>query len=240
MTGRHGRRLWHLTARAAFQRVHGGGYTQRQREKRMSNLKDAVRWPTPLTQDYRSRGPNSRQQGLADTVRKWPTPLASEAEQGYQRRIPGKKGKQQSLTTIVRDVTYPTPRTKGLCGGSGSAEMIDGLMERGVIDDRERQAMRSGSGGQLNPDWTEWLMGWPISWSRLEPMRKEDFDEWMEKARDGSLWDTDPADLPADDLGYIPRVTDEKAYRKERLMALGNGQVPSCVCLAEAMLQEGP
>ena len=26
------------------------------------------------------------------------------------------------------------------------------------------------SGGKLNPMWTEWLMGWPIGWTALEPL----------------------------------------------------------------------
>lgn len=25
-------------------------------------------------------------------------------------------------------------------------------------------------GGTLNPDWVEWLMGWPIGWTDLEPL----------------------------------------------------------------------
>ena len=174
---------------------------------------------------------------LKDAV-KWPTPLASEARIGYQRRAPGKKGSQQNLTTIVRDVTYPTPGTTGLSNGSGNVAKADELYEQGVISEEERRSFRAGNGGQLNPDWVEWLMGWPVSWTRLEPMRKEDFDEWMARAAEGILWDMDPADLPCGVPGYIPRVTDEKAYRKERLMALGNGQVPSCVCLAESILQE--
>lgn len=175
---------------------------------------------------------------LKDAV-KWPTPLASEARIGYQRRAPGKKGTQQNLTTIVRDVTYPTPGVSGLANDSGNCEKANQLFEEGLITEEERKSFRAGNGGQLNPDWVEvYLMAWPPGWTRLEPMRKEDFDRWMDRAREGSLWDMDPADLPCGVPGYIPRVTDEKAYRKERLMALGNGQVPSCVCLAESILQE--
>ena len=36
-------------------------------------------WPTPVKEDYRRRGPNSRQQGLPEIVHKlWPTPSANE------------------------------------------------------------------------------------------------------------------------------------------------------------------
>lgn len=188
-----------------------GGYSQKQKEKRMSTLKDAVLWPTPL---------------------------ASEARIGYQRRNPGKKGTQQNLTTIVRDVTFPTPGTTGLSNGSGNVQKANELYEAGVITDEERKSFRAGNGGQLNPDWVSWLMGWPCSWTSLKPMRKEDYEEWREKAIKGTLWTFDPADLSPSDKEYIPRITFEKTFRQQRLKALGNGQVPSAACLAESILRE--
>ena len=129
-----------------------GGYSQKQKEKQMSTLKDAVLWPTPL---------------------------ASEARIGYQRRNPGKKGSQQNLTTIVRDVTFPTPGTTGLSNGSGNCERANELYEQGVITEEERRSFRAGNGGQLNPDWVEvYLMAWPPGWTRLEPINKELYYEW--------------------------------------------------------------
>ena len=62
--------------------------------------------------------------------------------------------------------SWPTPRTRSLCGGSGSAEMIDKLATDGTISSEERKAMRGG--GKLNPEWVEWLMGWPIGWTALD------------------------------------------------------------------------
>lgn len=35
-------------------------------------------------------------------------------------------------------------------------------------------------GGQLNPDWTEWLQGFPIGWSALEPLAIARFLEWLD------------------------------------------------------------
>lgn len=34
-------------------------------------------------------------------------------------------------------------------------------------------------GGPLNPDWIEWLMGWPIKWTALEPLETARFHEWQ-------------------------------------------------------------
>jgi len=73
------------------------------------------------------------------------------------------------------------------------------------------------SGGQLNPDWVEWLMGWIIGWSSIEPLsaiRPHD-------------WSIEPPD--------VPRVATGIPARVDRLKALGNGQVPQCA--AEAWTQ---
>ena len=34
-------------------------------------------------------------------------------------------------------------------------------------------------GGPLNPDWVEWLMGWPIGWTDLKPLAMDKFPQWL-------------------------------------------------------------
>jgi hypothetical protein len=34
-------------------------------------------------------------------------------------------------------------------------------------------------GGQLNPNWVEWLMGWPIGWTASEPLETGRFLQWL-------------------------------------------------------------
>ena len=63
---------------------------------------------------------------------------------------------------------FPTPRAGGMCGGSGSYQKLKELMGKGLITPKERRGMAAGNGGKLNPEWTEWLMGFPIGWSGLE------------------------------------------------------------------------
>jgi hypothetical protein len=36
------------------------------------------------------------------------------------------------------------------------------------------------AGGRLNPDWTEWLMGWPIGWSDSKPLGMDKFRWWLQ------------------------------------------------------------
>jgi hypothetical protein len=98
----------------------------------------------------------------------WPTPVHSEARQGLQIRREGKKGTQTSLSTAV--LTWPTPRTKGMCGGSGSWDLLN---KNTTVE--EARLMGAGNGGQLNPTWVEWLMGWPLGWTDLKPLATDKF-----------------------------------------------------------------
>jgi hypothetical protein len=107
-------------------------------------------------------GSNSRR-ALKKRKETWPTPVHSEARQGLQIRREGKKGTQTSLSTAV--LTWPTPRTAGMCGGSGSWDLLN---KNTTVE--EARLMGAGNGGQLNPPWVEWLMGWPIGWTDLKPL----------------------------------------------------------------------
>jgi hypothetical protein len=62
-------------------------------------------------------------------------------------------------------VHWPTPRTKGMCGGSGSWD----LLNKNTTKEQAKQ-MGAGNGGKLNPTWVEWLMGWPLGWTDLKPL----------------------------------------------------------------------
>lgn len=56
--------------------------------------------------------------------------------------------------------------------------------------------------GSLNPDWVEWLMNWPITWSNLNAINPKEFQRWKEASaaaiQESSelrtmWWDRDPA-----------------------------------------------
>jgi hypothetical protein len=100
----------------------------------------------------------------------WPTPDTCAGGDGpsqFKRSGP-------RLATVVK---YPTPRTRHLCGGSGSFATIKARVADGTITLQEAQAL--GSGGQLNPPWVEWLMGWPIEWTDLKPLEMGRFRQWL-------------------------------------------------------------
>lgn len=119
---------------------------------------------------------------------------------------------------------WPTANTGGVLSGSGSREMVQSKVKEGKITEDEAINMIGvklwptpassdcrewestfwslrnsktvgGKIGQLNPDWVEWLMGWPIFWSSLDPIKEL---LWLD-------WNVDPADMKSNDKWPTPR-----------------------------------
>ena len=65
---------------------------------------------------------------------------------------------------------WPTPVTNKLAGGSGPYKKIKEMYERGEVTEEEFRSMTAGNGGRLNPQWVEWLMGFPQGWTDLEDL----------------------------------------------------------------------
>ena len=103
---------------------------------------------------------------LIQAAKMWPTPKASDCK---GRGLAGSKSaerdlKKHNLKGVV--MFYPTPTTgAGLCGGTGNFQQLKNLEARGQITEEERRSMAAGNGGQLNPDWVEWMMGFPLGWT---------------------------------------------------------------------------
>ena len=131
---------------------------------------------------------------------------------------------------------YPTPTAhdgKGRCthnslirkNGMSRMSQLCNFVVFGDFNQGRNETLKTSY--QLNPDWTEWLMGWPIGWTSLKPLSKEEFIKWFKKVLSNRWWDDDPADK-----GNLPRATEYRINRSKRLKALGNGQVPLCVYTA--------
>jgi hypothetical protein len=95
----------------------------------------------------------------------------------------------------------------------------------------ERDAARANRGpvGQLNPDWVEWLMGWPVGWTSMSPMTAEDAQAYA-AGMPGPWWRQEPP--------HVSRITVGTPDRAGRLKACGNGQVPLCNAAAFEVLLE--
>lgn len=131
-------------------------------------LSAQVLWPTPtVCGNHNRKGASATSgDGLATAVRMWPTPMARDWKDT------AKSGNRKS-PNLGAEVHWPTPRTKGMCGGSGAWQK---LKEATTIE--EARMMGAGNGGQLNPTWVEWLMGWPLEWTDLRPLATDKFRQW--------------------------------------------------------------
>lgn len=55
------------------------------------------------------------------------------------------------------------------------------MQEWGGSKNWVRQEDPDLASGQLNPEWVEWLMGWPIGWTELGPLEMDRFHEWQQQ-----------------------------------------------------------
>ena len=194
----------------------------------------------PNQRFYHSETGRVVQKGLQQVAAMWPTPSANKTtpntkdpedivnSQG-EPISPGEKPHDRRTgkpvqTALADAVRWPTPTTRdhkdtGDSVANGTVP-VNGYLGRAVSPSKAE--------GALNPDWVEWLMGWPIYWTDLEPLR--DISYWEENIE--RWWDEDPAES-----GHIPRITTQKKNRVNRLKAIGNGQVPLCAAVAFLLLQ---
>lgn len=136
-------------------------------------------WPTPTTQDNAQvagqyKNPKSVTT-LAGAVRMMPTPKASDGAKGGPNSIHG----TGSLSLPAFAARYPTPcatAAKGWSPGHNRADTNDRLDYT-----IEREASQSGASGRLNPEFVEWLMGWPIGHTGLEPVATARLREWQQQ-----------------------------------------------------------
>ena len=108
----------------------------------------------------------------------WPTPTATLATKGG--RITPRKGREGgTLIEAVSARRWPTPCASASKGSSPASLTRKSGASR--ANDRIDHAVMASDGGQLNPEWVEWLMGWPIGWTALKPLGMDKFREWQQQ-----------------------------------------------------------
>ena len=101
----------------------------------------------------------------------WPTPMASDWKNMDT-------AKQRSLSKEVK--TWPTPSSRDHKGGYQGGRIRNGKVSRDTLDVAVQYTdNRQKTGGQLNPTWVEWLMGWPLGWTDLKPLEMDKFQKWQ-------------------------------------------------------------
>lgn len=127
--------------------------------------------PTMTVQDangrsyHYQRGDKTKQvPSLLGTARLWPTPRATDWKDG--RGKTGNRSEEAAAkagwTLSEKVKLLPTPTAQD----AKNATLPPSQQERDSIPGR---LLRDGHSGALNPQWVEWLMGYPSGWTDLEP-----------------------------------------------------------------------
>jgi hypothetical protein len=148
-------------------------------------------WATPTASDgTKPRGPNSKQKCLAQEARMWPTPRAGKTS-GEDPEKWAKRQRAGKVTTPPLEMAvkmWPTPTSRDHKDGTAEScknVPVNGLLGRAVhrwptptqadgmggpgSSGRDGgQNLRTSIGGQLNPMWIEWLMGFPLGWTACD------------------------------------------------------------------------
>lgn len=218
----------------------------------------AVRWQTVTVNDSRgsayqySQGNHDKiVLNLTGALRQWPT-----ASSRDWRDPPG-----MALTGVNPDGTM-RKRTDQLARAVYARQRPTPSAPGG--DNHQAGSVQEVGKGQLNPDWVEWLMGWPIGWTSLEPLTEIVWLSWEIDPADGEEPERIPTARSSDwknggwfnletrgdslsgwakyvkdpSTGPTPRTATGIKDRVNRLKALGNGQVPLCAATAWRILSE--
>lgn len=113
-------------------------------------------WPTPAASDTANRS----------------APINPKVTKGGLLRHVAANG-QESQTRLSQVVKFRTPNASDAAKWSHQTEA-----ERIAKGQQVRLCHQLGAGGQMNPQWVEWLMGWPVGWTDLKPLATARFHEW--------------------------------------------------------------
>ena len=142
-------------------------------------------WPTPTASQARSEGMILQMRKLVENgvttvteaeamisgsltpkrMTQWPTPMSTEHKANRQTRENHQNGLTQAVLQAETKM-LPTPCNRDYKGAVKSGKRIT---KSGKTQNYGEQ-LPNVVGGQLNPTWVEWLMGWPVGWTDLKPL----------------------------------------------------------------------
>jgi hypothetical protein len=126
--------------------------------ERCTNGSESSSWPTPhgiCAPNPRRAGPSGNELGRAVNRAMWPTPTVN----GNYNKAGLSPTSGDGLATAVR--LWPTPSANEDAAGTPNGKMQKMLGNHPDV--------RGSGDGSLNPTWVEWLMGFPLGWTALEP-----------------------------------------------------------------------
>jgi hypothetical protein len=178
-TGECGCSLWRTPK--ASDPNHGSasheGILRRLEKSQTIRLQDQVNhpelFPTPraaegMTHPLRANVVNPRGR-LEDYVALFPTPTVH----GDYNRKGASKNSGDGLATFVK--LYPTPTANDAKNNAAPSQYTE--------NGRNANALNVVAGGALNPEWVEWLMGFPPGWTDLSGEESQISPEQPEESR---------------------------------------------------------
>lgn len=134
-------------------------------------------WPTPTCDSAAERTKRYAQGGMPLTaaIRLWPTPTVC----GNYNRKGASSTSGDGLATAVK--MWPTPCASASASKGSSPAALTRKDGKSRSNDRIDHAVMASDGGQLNPEWVEWLMGWPIGHTALKPLETAKYREWLQQ-----------------------------------------------------------
>jgi hypothetical protein len=86
--------------------------------------------------------------------------------------------------TLVRRISetecgfWPTPQASDN-RNRGNADTP--AIARRIAAGKQVMLTMTVRGGELNPAWVEWLMGWPLGWTDSKPLEMDKFQQWLQQ-----------------------------------------------------------
>ena len=103
------------------------------------------------------------------------------------RSTDGERGGRGDLIQAVRGnpnshyKLWPTPTVQDAKNNAGPSQWERNSYPLNVAVHIGPDMERVKGGGALNPDWVEWLMGWPVGWTDLKPLATDKYRLWLEQ-----------------------------------------------------------
>lgn len=131
----------------------------------ISKIRRPDLWPTPRANDAEKRGNfdvNNPRNGLPAAAKMYPTPSASmmTGADMVQAQYAGSDPDRPNYQEAKKLFATPTQRDHKSGKLSAKAKAKRDAQSRG-------KPLNEQIGGQLNPQWVEWLMGYPEGWTDL-------------------------------------------------------------------------
>lgn len=171
---------WSLVTLPTWGMTRNGSVYRHPTAERPISATGAGLWPTVTCDSATERTGRYAQGGMPLTAAvqaaTWPTPTVC----GNYNRKGASATSGDGLATAVTQRTWPTATATASKGWSPNHN-------RAMTDDRldysvERESFRPGQQTppmRLNPEWVEWLMGWPIGHTGLKPLETGKYQEWL-------------------------------------------------------------